>query len=145
MASAADRDRVDFEDLYVRVAQRLLLSLARRTQDVEVARELWAECWAAAFEGWPRCRADTPEAEEAWVFGIAKRRVADYYRSGAIERRALERLRWTVPAFAAAEDDELARVAELDLLRNRVGAALRAPPRATPARGASSDCRRSRL
>jgi DNA-directed RNA polymerase specialized sigma24 family protein len=90
----------------------------------KVARELWAECWAAAFDGWPRCRADEPEAEEAWVFGIARRRLADCYRSGAIERRALERLRWTAPAFEAAEDDELARVAELALLRDTVGAAL---------------------
>lgn len=124
MRPADLRSKAAFEDLYDRLAPRLLVSLCRRTQDVDAARELWAECWAAAFEGWPRCRAHGPHAEEAWVFGIARRRLADYYRSGAIERRALDRLRWSMPEYAAGEDEELARVAELDLFRDAVGVAL---------------------
>jgi RNA polymerase sigma factor (sigma-70 family) len=128
MAPPADRSPAAFEALYDAAARRLLVSLTRRTQDVDVARELWAECWAAAFEGWPRCRARGTAAQQAWVFGIARRRLADYWRSGAIERRALERLRWSVPQFAAAEDEELARVAEMDTLRDVVGEALRTLP-----------------
>lgn len=124
MSSSADRSKAAFEVLYDRTAQRLLVSLTRRTHDVDTARELWAECWAAAFAGWPRCRAGGPEAEDAWVFGIAKRRLADWWRSGAAERRALQRLRWTVPSFAVAEDEELARIAELDSLRDAVADAL---------------------
>jgi RNA polymerase sigma factor (sigma-70 family) len=124
MTPPADRTQAAFEALYDATAQRLLVSLTRRTQDVDVARELWAECWAAAFEGWPRCRATDTPALEAWVFAIARRRLADYWRAGAIERRALERLRWSVPQFAAAEDEQLARVAELDALREVVADAL---------------------
>jgi DNA-directed RNA polymerase specialized sigma24 family protein len=89
MAPPADRSPAAFEALYDAAARRLLVSLTRRTQDVDVARELWAECWAAAFEGWPRCRARGTAAQQAWVFGIARRRLADYWRSGAIERRAV--------------------------------------------------------
>ena len=128
MTSTIDRGKPAFEALYDRTAERLLVSLTRRTQDTEVAGELWAECWAAAFVGWSRCRASGPEEEEAWIFGIARRRLADYWRSGAVERRALERLRWTMPAASTAEDDELARIAELDALRDALTGALATLP-----------------
>lgn len=128
MTSTNDRGKLAFEALYDRAAERLLVSLARRTQDTGVAGELWAECWAAAFEGWSRCRARGPEAEEAWLFGIARRRLADYWRSGAIEHRALERLRWTVPSSSLSEDEELVRIAELDALRDALADALAALP-----------------
>jgi RNA polymerase sigma-70 factor (ECF subfamily) len=124
MTPVEDRGKRAFEALYDRTAKRLLISLTRRTQDPEIAGELWAECWAAAFEAWPSCRASAPEEEEAWLFGIARKRLANYWRSGAIERRALERLHWRVPVGSEAEDEELARVAELDALREVVADAL---------------------
>lgn len=114
----ADRSKEAFECLYERAGRRLLVHLVRRLQDVDAATELWAECWAAAFEGWPRCRAGTGAEEEAWLFGIARRQVAAYYRTGAIRRRAMERLCWEAPAVAgAAEQEELERLAELETLR----------------------------
>jgi RNA polymerase sigma factor (sigma-70 family) len=124
MTPMNDRSKRAFEALYDRTAQRLLVSLTRRTQDTDVAGELWAECWAAAFAGWQACRASGPEEEEAWLFGIARKRLADYWRAGAVERRALERLRWSVPAAAPGEDEELARIAELDALRDALADAL---------------------
>jgi RNA polymerase sigma factor (sigma-70 family) len=124
MNSPGDRGKLAFEALYDRTAERLLVSLTRRTQDPEVAGELWAECWAAAFEGWPACRASGSEQEEAWLFGIARRRLADYWRAGAVKRRALERLRWSVPASTPDEDERLARIAELDALRDALTAAM---------------------
>ena len=92
--------------------------------DVDAATELWAECWAAAFEGWPRCKGATAAEAEAWVFGLARRQLAGYYRSGAIKHRALERLKWTVPQLDSGEHEELERVAELDALRTRLSEAL---------------------
>jgi RNA polymerase sigma-70 factor (ECF subfamily) len=124
MTSTPDRGKLAFEALYDRTAERLLVSLTRRTQDTEVAGELWAECWAAAFVGWSRCRASGPDEEEAWIFGIARRRLADYWRSGVVERRALERLRWSVPTGSPAEDEDLARIADLDALRDALADAL---------------------
>jgi RNA polymerase sigma factor (sigma-70 family) len=128
MTPADDRSKPAFEALYDRTAERLLVSLTRRTQDTEVAGELWAECWAAAFAGWPACRASGAGGEEAWLFGIARRRLADYWRAGAVEGRALERLHWSVPVGSPAEDDELARIAELDALRELLADALAALP-----------------
>jgi RNA polymerase sigma factor (sigma-70 family) len=128
MTSSQDRDKHAFEALYDRTAERLLISLARRTQDPEVARDLWAECWAVAFEGWRACRAQGSNGEEAWLFGIARRRVANYWRSGAVERRAVERLCWIVPTTSPAEDEHLIRAAELEELRDTLADALTALP-----------------
>lgn len=113
-----------FIEVYERAGRRLLVYLARRLHDVDAAADLWSECWAVAFESWSRCTAESPEGAEAWVFGIARNQLAGYYRSGAIERQALERLHWTVPAFDGELDDDLARVAELDGLRAVLAEAL---------------------
>ena len=122
--SAAGRSKEAFEALYARLGERLLLYLARRVQDVDTATELWAECWASAYEGWCRCRAVEPGEQDAWVFGIARHQLAGYYRSGAIERRACERLGWSVPAVDADEHEEIERRAELASLRSLLVAAL---------------------
>ena len=87
-ASGRDRSKEVFEQLYDRVARRLLVYLTRRMHDVDAATELWAECWAVAFEGWPRCNAASASEADAWVFGIARNQLAGYYRSGAIKHRA---------------------------------------------------------
>lgn len=123
-SAAGDRSKRAFEELYDRVAERLLVHLVRRMQDVEAATELWSECWAVAFEGWSRCSAGSPGEAEAWVFGIARRQLASYYRSGAIRRRALQRLRWTAPSVGGAEHDELERIAALDAITTELADAL---------------------
>lgn len=124
MSEPADRSKHAFERLYERAGKRLLVHLVRRMQDVEAASELWSECWAAAFEGWPRCNAASPAEEEAWLFGIGRRQLAAYYRSGEIKRRALARLRWQVPEVDPVEQEELERLAELDALRPALAEAL---------------------
>src|ERR1700684_1988550 len=127
--STPDRSKRAFERLYERASRRLLIHLVRRLHDLEAATELWAECWAAAFAGWSRCRAATAAQEEAWLFGIARRQLAAYYRTGAIRRRALERLRWHPPVLADADaQEELERVAELGAIRPVVAQALRRLP-----------------
>lgn len=113
-----------FLDLYDRAGRRLLVFLVRRMHDLDGAAEVWSECWAVAFEGWPRCRAASPGETEAWLWGIARHQLAGYYRAGAIERRALQRLGWTASSGDAFEDEELERVAELDVLREPVRDAL---------------------
>lgn len=121
-------DKGAFVALHDRAGRRLMRYLARRLHDVDAAAELWAECWAVAFESWPRCYAVDEDAAEAWVFGIARNQLAAYFRSGSIERRAMARLKWTVPAVAGAFDEELERVAELDLLRTVLAEGVRELP-----------------
>jgi RNA polymerase sigma factor (sigma-70 family) len=121
-----DQAKQAFIELHDRLGPRLLAYLVRRVPDTEVAAELWAESWAAAFEGWGRVRSKDPRAAEAWVFGIARHQLAAYYRSGSIERRALQRLRWTVPTIDGALDEELDRLVDRDALRAEIGEALEA-------------------
>jgi RNA polymerase sigma-70 factor (ECF subfamily) len=113
-----------FEALYERVAKRLLIYIARRVRDPDAAAELWAECWAAAFESWPRCRASGPAEAEAWMFGVARNQLAGYYRTGAIQRRALERLGWVMPPLADDERGWIDGAADLEVLDPALGEAL---------------------
>jgi len=117
MARRRVQSKQAFIELHDRLGRRLMAYLVRRVHDTEAAAELWAECWAVAYENWQRCRAASDAESEAWVFGIARNLLAAYYRSGAIRLRALERLRWSVPAVGAALDDEIERVVDREALR----------------------------
>lgn len=112
-----DRSKRAFEELYDRLNRRLLVHLARRMHDVDAATELWAECWAAAYGGWARCKAQSHSELDAWMFGIARNQLGSYYRSGAIASRALDQLRWTIPELRANDRVEIERDAELAELR----------------------------
>jgi RNA polymerase sigma factor (sigma-70 family) len=114
--SSTENAKTLFEALYDRVAERLLIYLARRVRDPDAATELWAECWAVAFESFPRCRASGPAEAEAWMFGVARNQLAGYYRTGAIKRRALEKLRWAAPSLAADEREWIDRAVDPEAL-----------------------------
>lgn len=128
MGESRDRSTEAFLGLYDRMDRRLMTHLVRRSGDVAVAAELWAECWAAAFEGWPRCRALCCREEDAWVFGIARKQLSSYFRSGAVRRRALDRFSWTVPAVDGELEEQFVRAAELDALRGVMAECLDALP-----------------
>ena len=115
-AKRSGDDKTSFEGLYDRVAERVLIYLARRVRDPDAAAELWAECWAAAFESWSRCRASGPAEAEAWMFGVARNQLAAYYRTGAIQRRALEKLGWTAPSLGVDEREWIDRALDVELL-----------------------------
>lgn len=53
-----------FEELYDRCSQRTLVFITRRVLDPQIAADLWAECWAIAFEQRSVCRAATAVEEE---------------------------------------------------------------------------------
>ena len=117
-------DQTSFEALYDRVAQRLLLYLARRVRDPDAAADLWAECWAVGFESWPRCRAAGPAEAEAWMFGVARHQLAAYCRTGAIKRRALEKLGWAAPPLGADDREWIDRAVDLETLSPALDEAL---------------------
>jgi RNA polymerase sigma-70 factor, ECF subfamily len=117
MARRHKQTKEAFISLHDRMGKRLLAYLVRRMHDTDAAAELWAECWAVAFENWRRCRATTDAEAEGWIFGIARNLLATYYRTGSIELRAVERLQLTIPAVDGALDDELERVVDREALR----------------------------
>jgi len=119
-----ERSKGAFEELYDRVSRRLLLYLVGRMHDIDAATELWAECWAIAFAGWPRCKVRSDGEVEAWIFGIARNQLGHYYRSGEIRHRTLEQLQWTAPNVQENEHTQLELEANLFALRTLLREAL---------------------
>jgi RNA polymerase sigma-70 factor (ECF subfamily) len=120
---ASREDPRAFRELYDRWADRLLAYFYRRTFDAEVAGDLLAETFAVAFERRRRFR-DVGRPGAAWLYGIAAKELAHWYRRQAVEQRAVRRLAIEVPAL---DDESLARIealADLDEHRTALAAAL---------------------
>lgn len=115
---------MDFEDLYDRSAERLLVYFTRRTLDPDSALDLWSETLAQAFTGWRRFRGSTEDQAVAWLYGIARNQWASYLRRGYAERRAMRQLGLGRPQLHSEDLERLEDLAELSALRGRVGAAL---------------------
>ncbi len=105
----ARHDPEAFRALYDRWAPPVLRYLQRRVGDPQVALDLTAETFAVAFEKAGRFRW-TGRSPGAWIFGIAKHQLTRYFRSQAVERRALDRLGVELPSY---DDEALRRVEEL--------------------------------
>ena len=82
----------DISTLYANHAQAILRFLMRRTLDAQISVDLLSETFAVAFEQRGRFRGDAGVQGASWLFGIASNLLNNYFRSGQIERRALERL-----------------------------------------------------
>ena len=80
-----------FAVFYRRHVEALLAYFARRTRDAELAADLTAETFAAALVGAHRHRPERGPAI-AWLYGIARRQLANAARRGAVEDRARRRL-----------------------------------------------------
>jgi RNA polymerase sigma factor (sigma-70 family) len=83
--------REAFGVFYDRHARAVLEYFARRTRDPESAADLTAETFAAAIVARERFRPG-PVPASAWLFGIARHKLADFHRRGGAEDRALRRL-----------------------------------------------------
>jgi RNA polymerase sigma factor (sigma-70 family) len=100
----------DIRCLYELHARAVLIFLTRRTCDAEIALDLLGETFAQAVLRRSSLRGQRDEVAKAWLFGIARRQLAQYYRRGRVERAALRRLGLEPPA---APEEELRRVEEL--------------------------------
>src|ERR1700739_390479 len=118
-------DSETFVAFYREEAEALLLFLARRTLDAEVAVELTAETFAQAWRAWPRVRSDSREEMRAWLFTIARRQLGRYFRRGRAQQSALRRLGLRTPV---AHEDDLTAIEEaagIEALRPELAAELK--------------------
>jgi RNA polymerase sigma factor (sigma-70 family) len=115
---------LDVDALYAQHHDGLLLYLARRTADAEVALDIWSETFAQAVAGQKRFRGTTEAEAAGWLYGIAKRQLALYFRRGHAERRAMERLGLERPPADQELLAEIGRRAQLDVLRRELSVAL---------------------
>jgi len=117
---------VDVADLYDRLSRPVLVFFARRTCDGELALDLTAETFARALEGQARFRGSTDAEAAAWVWGIARNVLGDFFKRGQAERRALRRLGLEPPAVTCDEIERIEQLAGLSELRGAVADALAA-------------------
>ncbi len=102
-------DPGEFDALYRRESEAVLVFFTRRTLDAEIALDLTGETFAAAYIGWRRLRGRSTEERQAWIYTIARRRLSRYLRRGRVERNGLRRLGIQVPV---AHEDDLALIEE---------------------------------
>jgi RNA polymerase sigma-70 factor (ECF subfamily) len=115
---------MDVDALYQRHRDALLVFLVRRTADTEVALDLWAETFAQAVASSRRYRGKTDAEAAGWLYGIAKRQLAQYYRRGHAEQRALSKLGLERPPASDALLREVEQRAALADLRRDLAEAL---------------------
>lgn len=82
----------DISALYEARANAVLKFAMRRTLDAQLSVDIVGETFAVAFEQRKRFRGTTDEEAVSWLFGIASNLLKVYFRSGAIERRAMKRM-----------------------------------------------------
>jgi RNA polymerase sigma-70 factor (ECF subfamily) len=110
----------DFAAFYGEHAESLLLFFTRRTYDVEVARDLTAETFAAALDSRDRFRGTTGHEAAAWLYAIATHRFGRYMRRGAVELRAVRKLGLQLSAVGPDEQDRVIELAGLAEMRGAV-------------------------
>jgi len=117
-----DADR--FARLYDSHAEEMLAFFVRRTYDPEAAMDLVADTFATAFADRLRFRGSSDGEVLAWLYAIARHRLTDYVRRGAIEGRALRRLGFQRRMLSEAEYERIEELAGLDGVRDALDLAL---------------------
>src|SRR5579863_585397 len=117
-------DRDDVSRLYGAYAAGLLRFFARRTLQPEVAVDLVAETFAQAFADRRAFRGSGDGEAVAWIFGIGRHRLDEYFRHGAVERRALAKLGIQLAAFTDTDYERVEELAGLADQRATIGSAL---------------------
>jgi RNA polymerase sigma-70 factor (ECF subfamily) len=110
--------------LYDSHAEQMLGFFVRRTYDPELSMDLVAETFAAGFADRTRFRGHTEADALAWLYGIARHRLADYLRRGRLERRTLRRLGFQRRPLSEAEYERIEELADVAELRATISAAL---------------------
>jgi len=114
------RDPEAFARVYDAHATGVLAFVARRTFDVEVARDLTAETFAQAFRSRWRFRGTTDAEAAAWLYAIARHLLSRYVRDGIVERKATERLGIAVPDLGERDYERVVQLAGLADVRTIV-------------------------
>jgi RNA polymerase sigma-70 factor (ECF subfamily) len=102
---------LNIEELYRDHARRIAGYLMRATNDAEVAADLTAETFAAAFVSRDRYRADLG-APTTWLYAIAGHKLNDWRRRGYAEDRARRRLGIERPPLSDEDVAEFSRLAD---------------------------------
>lgn len=106
--------------MYEDDASALLRWFARRTLSAECAVDLVGETFVAAWEARAQVRGRTAAQRRAWLFAIAKHRLADFQRRGAAERSAFARIAFEGRQLTAEEFERIEDLMSLERLATAV-------------------------
>jgi RNA polymerase sigma-70 factor (ECF subfamily) len=106
----------------------VLAFMTSRVLDPEVALDLMSETFAQALANIGRFRGTTAEEEQAWLFRIARTQLSRYWRSGAVERRAMQRLGIEPPGMTTWEIERIEELAGVAALLSAVPSAMNELP-----------------
>jgi RNA polymerase sigma-70 factor (ECF subfamily) len=112
------REPEAFGPFYDAHFEDLLRYLTRCTGDAEAGLDLTAESFAQAYLSRRRFRGSSDGEAAAWLYRIAKRQLARYFKVGAAEQRALRRLGLERPELEPESERQIERLAGLDDLRS---------------------------
>src|ERR671939_113034 len=115
---APPRDARDFEALYDRCAAAVLGYCLRRTTP-ELAEDAFAETFAVAW----RRRDAVPAEPLPWLYGVARKVIANQRRSARRQAAVARRLVETAPAPSASDAPESSRRVVAALAARRMGGA----------------------
>ncbi len=121
---ASEEDPAAFERVFADQFARLLSRTVRQVFDSEIAVDVTAETLAEAFIQRRRFRGSTDAEVVGWLNGIASRKVANFYRKAAVERRALNKLGIEPPELSEDEHREVLRRIDQPVLREVLKEAL---------------------
>lgn len=116
LRAAASGSPGAFGAFYEEHAQAVLVFFTRRVLDVDTALDLMSETFAVALERCDQFRGATRGEDLAWLYAIARSQLSHYWRDGAVERRALQRLGLEPASLSDPELERLERLAGLSNL-----------------------------
>jgi RNA polymerase sigma-70 factor (ECF subfamily) len=92
LESARDGDSEAFGTFYLRHRDAVLRFCGRRAGSPDAVADLTAETFATALQALHGPRPPAVESGVAWLLGIARHKIADAYRRGAVDDRARQRI-----------------------------------------------------
>jgi RNA polymerase sigma factor (sigma-70 family) len=107
----ASHETDDFGVFYDRHVRTLLGYFQRRTGDPQVAADLTAETFASAIVAQERYVPSGAPAL-AWLYRIAARRLVDYQRRGAVERRMQRAVAMERPPLSGEDVERIRMLAD---------------------------------
>ncbi len=114
----------DISALYEAHAAAILKFAMRRTLDAQASVDVVGETFALAFAQRTKHRGTSSAEASSWLFGIANNLLKEFYRSGAIERRAMAKIGVEQTLVPPEEFERIEALASTSEIRGAVRDAL---------------------
>lgn len=109
-----------FGAFYGALSRRVLVFFVQRVVDPATAWDLLGETFACALERRHQFRGTSDAEAEGWLFAVARSQLSHYYRKGAVERQAYNRLGLQEVGLPDAAIERIEQLVDLDAQRQLI-------------------------